>query len=238
MNSVKNNIYISGEYLQKNPGWGKEDALWKAIEIAKLMRKNNFFPRSLTDVGCGTGEIINFLAKLLPSLQSLKGYDISPQAIALAKKSENERIRFYLGDFFTTGLKDECILLIDVLEHVQDYIGFLRELHSKAGHFVFHIPLDLSCRTIFKPHVILQQRSDVGHLHYFTREHVNWLLDDCGYKVIDWKYTLSETDRNSAASPKQWIKKWLRRFSYAISKETSVRLWGGYSIMLLCSAYE
>lgn len=239
MNAVQDNIYVRGDYLQKNPTWGVEESHWKAAAIDKLIKRNNINPYSIIEVGCGFGQILVHLETLNRQVLVFKGYDISPQAIEKAKKSSTEKISFHLADFTDEpGEERGLILVIDVLEHVQDYLAFLKKIRTKGKDFIFHIPLDLSCRTIFKPHVILQQRSDVGHLHYFTREHVEWILRDTGFKIMDWFYTYSETDRNKPGSVKQWIKKYLRKLSYFLVKETSVKLWGGYSMMIYCKKNE
>ncbi|MCC7401858.1 MAG: class I SAM-dependent methyltransferase [Chitinophagaceae bacterium] len=235
MSAVPNNIYISGEYLSKNPTWGSEDSLWKAKAIRELINRNNLNPGSVTEIGCGFGEILVHLSNMDDHIEHFYGYDISPQAIAEAKKHETGRVQFFNAEFpdETTTVPD-LVLMIDVMEHVPGYIDFMKRIREIGNEFIFHIPLDLSCRTIFKPHVILQQRNDVGHLHYFTREHVEWLLNDCGFAIKDWFYTLSETDRSKARSFKLRIKKMLRRLSFSLSREMSVKLWGGYSVMIYC----
>lgn len=239
MNAVQNNIYVNGAYLLKNPTWGKEDSLWKAKEIYKLINRNQIMPASIVEVGCGFGEILLQLSELIPHTGIFKGYDISPQAISEAKKNETNRVQFYHTDFLNENSDvPDLVLIIDVIEHIPDYIGFLTRICAKGKNFIFHIPLDLSCRTVFKPHVLLQQRQDVGHLHYFTREHVEWILADCGFVIKDWSYTFSETDRNKARSLKQWMKKGLRKISFFLSKEKSVKLWGGYSVMIYCQKHE
>jgi hypothetical protein len=98
---------------------------------------------------------------------------------------------------------------------------------------VFHIPLDVSARTIMKPHVLLQQRQSVGHIHYFSKEMAIWALQDTGYDIIDWVYTKPVVDVTRADSFKRFIKKTLRNISFAINKEWSVKKWGGYSLMIL-----
>lgn len=237
MNAVQDNIYINGEYFSKNPGWGREDSLWKAAAIDKLIKKNKLNPKGIIEIGCGFGEILVHLANLNKQVATFTGYDISPQAIAEAKKRETDHIHFSLADFAEDNEQEEdLVLIIDVLEHVPDYLNFLKKVRIKGKNFIFHIPLDISCRTIFKPHVILQQRKEAGHLHYFTREHAEWILRDAGFSIEDWFYTFSETDRNKPHSVKQWIKKQLRKFSFFLSKEKSVKLWGGYSLMVYCRA--
>src|SRR6187401_1288418 len=231
----ESNIYTNGEYFENNPTWDIEDSPWKADIINSIIERNRIRVNDIVEVGCGAGGILTNLAAKNPRIRTLKGFDISPQAIMLAEKNKSERIHFYLGDFINNDLSTnaDVILVIDVLEHVSDYYGFLQKLKPKAKDIVFHIPLDLSCRTILKPHVMLQQRKTVGHLHYFSEEMVWWVLKDSGFTVIDWEYTKPVTDIKKSVSFKQYIKKKLRNFSYSINKKTSVKLWGGYSLMIL-----
>ena len=37
----------------------------------------------------------------------------------------------------------DLILCIDVFEHVEDYIGFLKTLKNKSKYHIFNIPLDM-----------------------------------------------------------------------------------------------
>ena len=76
------------------------------------------------------------------------------------------------------------------------------------------------------------QRQSVGHLHYFSKEMVEWMLKDTGYEIADWFYTKAEIDLEKPKSLKSFLKKYLRRFSYAINKDLSAHLWGGYSMMI------
>jgi SAM-dependent methyltransferase len=231
----KSNIYTNGEYFENNPTWNIEDSSWKAAIINSIIERNKIRVNDIVEVGCGAGGILTYLAEKNPHIRTLKGFDISPQAIMLAEKRKSERVNFYLDDFINKDLSTnvDVVLMIDVLEHVSDYYGFLQKLKHTARYFVFHIPLDLSCRTILKPHIMLQQRQSVGHLHYFSEEMVWWMLKDLSFTVIDWEYTKPITDIKKSGSFKQYIKKKLRNLSYSISKKSSVKLWGSYSLMIL-----
>ena len=228
-------LYSGGAYLEKNPGWHQEDSKWKADLLFDFIKKFNIPAGRVTEVGCGAGEILVQLAKYLGPASVLKGYDISPQAIQIAAKKETEQLRFFAGDYTKMYHdKSDLILVIDVIEHVDDIYTFLRALRPAGHNFIFHIPLDLSCRTILKPHVMLQQRTSVGHIHYFTEETALWLLKDTGYSTEHFIYTKPEIDLVKPRSLKQWIKKTLRRFSYVLNKKLSVKLWGGYSLLIYC----
>jgi SAM-dependent methyltransferase len=231
---MSNSIYIDGTYLKNNPEWGVKDAKWKAQIIYRLLQKNNIASNEIIEVGCGAGGILECLSHDIGKNAKLTGYDISPQAIAIAKKLENESLHFYNEDITNNkDIRTDLLLMIDVLEHVDDYYNFLGDMRYKSDHFVFHIPLDLACRTILKPHVFLQQRNTVGHIHYFSKEMVLWALKDKGYTVIDWLYTKPVVDIDPPDSFKRGVKKLLRNFSFSINKDLSAKLWGGYSIMIL-----
>ncbi|MBK8495214.1 MAG: methyltransferase domain-containing protein [Chitinophagaceae bacterium] len=234
MKVSSNDLYTGGEYFKNNPDWDIGDAGWKSAVIVDLLKKNNIAVTEVIETGCGAGGILAALAALDPGIKKLTGYDISPQAIELARKNESGRIRFFNADITAEETaQTELMLVIDVVEHVDDYYGFLRKLRPKSKYFMFHIPLDLSCRTVMKPHVMLQQRQAVGHIHYFTRETAEWALHDTGYEIIDWVYTKPVVDVQPADSLKRFVKKILRNISFAVNKEWSVKKWGGYSIMAL-----
>ncbi len=228
------NIYTNGEYLRKNPTWGSEDSEWKAIEINRLIKKNNLLPESVAEVGCGFGKVLFYLSTRNELIKELKGFDISPQAIAAAQKLKTKKVNFFLEDFTETETGNyDLVLVIDVIEHLENYFDLLEKIRSKSNYFIFHIPLDLSCRTLLKPHVVLQQRNDVGHLHYFSKEHIEWILKDTGYKIVDWVYTFPAIDRGKASNIKSKLKKLLRKISFSLSENLSAKLWGGYSLMIL-----
>lgn len=230
---MNSNIYTDGTYFKNNPEWGINDAQWKAEIISDLLQKNNIIPKEIIDVGCGAGGILEYLSKDIGRNARLIGYDISPQAIAIAKKFENERLQFINDDVTLKNIHTQLLLVIDVVEHVDDFYNFLENLKPKSEYFIFHIPLDLACRTILKPHVLLQQRRTVGHIHYFSKEMVLWALKDKGYTVVDWIYTKPIVDINPPDNFKRRIKKILRNFSFSINKDLSAKLWGNYSMMIL-----
>ena len=162
-------FYTRGGYLRENPTWHAEDAPWKAAQIMRILRGNSISPSSVVEVGCGSGEILNQLRGLMPSTEFV-GYDISPQAIEMARPKERPRLQFRLGDPAKEAHRWDVLLCIDVVEHVEDYFGFLRGISSKARHKVFHIPLELSAQAVLRRSRLSDGRTRMGHSHYFTRE--------------------------------------------------------------------
>ena len=80
------------------------------------------------------------------------GYDISPQAIARSKQNENERLHFAVAAIRKEAdLHADLLLVMDVLEHIEDRYGFLRDLKLKAEYKIFQVSLTVSVQTVLRP---------------------------------------------------------------------------------------
>ena len=42
--------------------WHEEDSPWKAKNIYKILEKNNLSPKSVCEIGCGSGEVLHYFA--------------------------------------------------------------------------------------------------------------------------------------------------------------------------------
>jgi len=225
-------IYDDGRYLSRNPTWHAQDSPWKARQIEKMLRRNAVLPRTVAEVGCGAGEILVQLQKAFPNSDYF-GFEISPQAFALCRERESSRIHFQLKDLTEEEAGDfDVLLAIDVLEHIDDYLGFLRRLRNKARFKIFHIPLDLSLQTLFRVNPVLKQREVVGHLHYFFKDTALATLEYCGYEVIDSFYTPAAIE-GARLSLGARAMKLPRKFMFSINADIAVRILGGYSLLVL-----
>lgn len=225
-------LYVQGGYLEKNPTWHVEDSPWKAKHILAMIERNQLKPRSICDVGCGAGEILNQLHQHLPDDVSFVGYEIAPQAFQQCKQRESERVRFYLKDLLEEEVSFDVVLAIDVIEHIEDCFGFLRKLRTKGTYKIFHVPLDLSAQTVLRGSPMLEKRESVGHIHYFTKDTAIAALVDTGYEILDSFYTPSGID-SALVSFKQVPARWVRRALSLLSKDITSRALGGYSLMVL-----
>ena len=163
-------MYTSGEYLKKNPTWHIEESPWKAKQIMHMMRRDRIAPGTICEVGCGAGEVLRQLQEPMDTACLFWGYEISPQAFELCKTRANERLHFKLADIRQE--KDtffDLILIMDVIEHLEDYFSFLRDIKPKSDYKIFHIPLDLSVQSILRRNALLRVREAYGHIHYFTK---------------------------------------------------------------------
>ena len=228
-----NTIYKNGTYLDNNPSWHQEDSPWKATQIARIIRKNNIDPVTICEIGCGAGEILCCLSKEFDGKVVFSGYEISPQAFEVCRKKQNRNLRFHLQDLLDE--KDatfDVLMAIDVFEHVEDYLGFLRKLRGKATYKIFHIPLDLSVQTVLRASPIMRWRRSVGHIHYFTKETALAALADTGYDVVDYFYTSGSLElSNHGWKPN--LLKLPRKLFFSVNQDLAVRILGGFSLLVL-----
>jgi SAM-dependent methyltransferase len=193
---VASNIYLNGQYAEKNPTFDSEDSPWKALQVLQMLKKHNLPISSVVEIGCGAGEILRQLQTNLPATTEFYGYDISPEAYALCQSRANEHLRFYCADLLTNPPRTfDLGLCLDVFEHIEDYFGFLRQFRERATYKIFHVPLDMSVQAVWRRHPILGWRERVGHLHYFMKDTALATLRDTGYEVRDWCYTAGGIER-------------------------------------------
>ncbi len=227
-------IYDDTTYLSQNPDWHLADTAWKAREITNILTKNKVVWTSAVEVGCGSGGIVADLARRFPDWQ-LTGFDVSADAGAFWKNRNAPNLKLERADFLQRSDAYDLLLLIDVFEHVPDYMGFLKALSNRAKHFVFHIPLDLHVSALLRDSH-LNARNVVGHLHYFSKSSAIATLADTGYRVQDWAYTSVSTEANAASrAARTKLLNPIRRVAHAIAPDLTATLIGGFSLIVLAS---
>jgi SAM-dependent methyltransferase len=174
-------MYNDGSYSSNNPGWHEDHAPWKARQVLSTLGDRSFRPESIVDIGCGTGGVLDAIAGALNGTR-LVGYDPSSQAIGMVDRSD--RVELRVGTPKDVYEHYDLLLSLDVFEHVEDYIGFLRSLRPIADWFMFHIPLDVSAQSVIRERPLLAARSTVGHLHYFTRGTALASLETAGFEIV------------------------------------------------------
>jgi SAM-dependent methyltransferase len=227
-------IYDDGSYLADNPTWHAEDADWKAQQCLALLTDLGIKPATLCDVGCGTGDVLAVLRRYYPAAE-MRGFDISSYAISVARKNHPD-IVFQQGD--VSGRYD-LMLVLDVLEHIEDCFGFARSLKQHAEHVIFHIPLELSCLSLWRD-VPSAHRRALGHVHFFTAMTALALLRDCGFEIISYRYTPAGVDRRVTAGVKAGllrrarllVLRRTRRLGFRTNPDKALTLIGGYALLV------
>lgn len=224
-------IYKDGRYAANNPDCGEDNAVWKAGQILRIMEQAGIKPRTVLEIGCGSGGILEFMHGRMDPLVSFTGIEPMPEAFARCSAKARERLVFRNCAAGDVQEVFDLVLLLDVFEHVEDYMGFLRSLARLGRQFIFHIPLDMTVQMVLRDEPIMRVRRGVGHLHYFSRNTAFATLRDTGYEIQDWFYS---DNRGSAYAPlRTRLMKLPRRLLMSIAPDFAVRLLGGNPVTVL-----
>lgn len=226
--------YTSGEYLEKNPTFHVERADFKASNIEKMLAKHQLKFDSVGDLGCGAGEVLRLLAERGKIGTRFEGFELSPQGFAMCKERVRENLSFQNADLFETEARFDLLISMDVFEHVEDYIGFLRKASKHATYFLYHIPLDMNAQAVLRGKPIVHVRKKLGHLHYYNKDTALATLRDSGYEIIDHMYTPSSLYKPGRLGAYiAWLP---RAIFFKLFPHLSVRALGGFSLLVLARA--
>jgi len=229
---MKKDIYNNQTYLQNNPTWHEEDAIFKTNRIVKLLSQHPVIFKSVCEVGCGSGEILVQLQKRFPDVNSWVGYDIATDAIAIAEKKSSDKLKFKLQDITLVDNSEQydLMLVIDVIEHLENYFSFLDAILEKSRYFIFHIPLDMCVWSLMREGMLTASKNRVGHIHNFTEDFIKSILNDHGFNILHQLYFEPVVKVHSF---KYKVINTLRRILYSISPKFCTKTLGGYSIMVM-----
>jgi hypothetical protein len=226
---VPSDPHLNGTYFQNNPNWHVEYSPWKANNLYGFFKKHALDPKVIHEVGCGAGEVLRQLQRKMDTHCSFWGYDVAPPAIEMAKKRENDRLHFELADFPAIETpKADLLLVLEVLDHVEHYQGFLRAIRNRAEWKIFSFSLDISVQSVLRKGELLRRKEEHSHLHHFNKDLALSALRDTGYEILDHFYP-----PNFAFGRLAKLAKPMRQVSFAVNPDLTARLFGGYSLMVL-----
>lgn len=232
----REDMYTNGEYLANNPKWDSSDAAWKSDQIFKILKKNNLIDKNIiSEVGCGSGEILFNISKKFPKDTEYFGYDISPQAIEIAnenKEKHKNKNNFKFELLSIPDVKADILICADVFEHVSDEFNFLVNIKETGEYKVFNIPLDLSVQSIIRESTIMAQRKRVGHINYYTKGLALETLKDTGYEIVDVTYGIWYK-HYPVESIMTRLVNILRNILMLINSDLCVKWLGGSSLIVL-----
>ena len=134
---------------------------------------------SVLEIGCATGELIAAVP-VAPGGRRV-GLDISPANIAAAR-ARFPGLEFHAGDFRDAGLgRFDAVVMSDVLEHVPDDVGFLRDAAALGELVLVNLPLEdnwLNDRRAYGPD------DASGHLRRYSLAQGLALFERAGLEVL------------------------------------------------------
>jgi SAM-dependent methyltransferase len=132
-------------------------------------------PLRILDAGCGTGQML----KCLESHGEAVGIDSSSQAIGYARERGVRRlVRGSIADPpFRDGSFD-CVVALDVIEHVDDDVGILTKLHEvvkPGGYLIVTVP---AFKTLWSEHDEINL-----HKRRYRAPQLSRLIQDAGFDL-------------------------------------------------------
>jgi SAM-dependent methyltransferase len=151
----------------------------------------------ILEVGCGTG---TFTAPLAAAGHELVAIDIDPAYVEAAARrtatfpavtilrADVTDAQCALGEAF------ESVVMLDVLEHIEDDVTLLRNLHARlrpGGHVVLKVP---AIRALHSP-----MDDAIGHWRRYDRATLAGALSRAGFEAVKlWRF-------NAFAVPGWWL---------------------------------
>ncbi len=153
---------------------------WKGRRsiIKKIIDRLVIKPQHILDIGCGTGETLNYLKKILPKAK-LTGIDESSIAVKLSQ--QNTKTKIIKGSALQLPFKDssfDLILLLDVLEHIKrdgKVISEAKRVLDKNGVIIITCP---ATTFIWSRHDTRQ-----GHIRRYSISEVKKLAKKTNLKI-------------------------------------------------------
>jgi len=227
-----NTFFNEGTVSLDSRRWIEEDSPWKAQKIHRILEQNNLKPKTICEIGCGAGGVIENLTNNYDKSVQFFGYESYEEGFSLCKKREKINLQYFNKDLLKEDAYYDVVMAINVFTHVRDYLGFLSKLRQKGKYKVFHIPLQVTVYSILRGQHFQKSSSMKSHLHHFNKETALGTLQGTGYEIIDYFYTSGLLELpNRGPKAKFW--KLPTKFLYWINKDFAARMLGGFSLMVL-----
>ena len=122
--------------------------------------------------------------------------------------------------------------MIDVFEHVFDYLGFLEKGKCRSEYKISHIPLDMNVSNVFRVSPCTFFSWKVEHLNYFNKDTALAPLEDTGNEILDHTYSAGSIELQYS-NIKTKLMSIPRRILFKFSAELAARFLWGFSLLVL-----
>ncbi len=155
-------------------------------------------------LGCGAGRYVRAITRARPDLD-VYGGDLSLNALHEARRADDQSIYLALDASNLPFVDDSfsAVLFFDLLEHVPDYQGLLREslrVIEPGGLFHFFVPLEGQPGTLYhalrgstRLPIHRWKRDHVGHVNRFTSDDVIRAVWETGFEVTNVRFGFHPT---------------------------------------------
>lgn len=185
-NPYKSGLYFNDIKRHSEDAEYKVAAIWRVLD--PILQNEKISISSYADVGCGSGDVIKMMSKLLEdssfNLKKKTGFDVSPHV-------DNIKIRdisFLKEDFCARMERYDLVTLTDVFEHVPAPVEFIRKIGELSKIVAFHIPLD-DCWAVNIRNLQRSKIKNPGHLVFLDVNSALNMISIAGLKILDFDYS-------------------------------------------------
>lgn len=133
---------------------------------------------SIVDIGCGDAYFSNKLASEYPNLKEIWGVDIFQE-----KDNLNNTVKIVNDLKKVPFQKTQLFLMMDVLEHIKDDIGYLQTIKKKLdknGRLFITVP---AFQSLYSLH-----DKELHHYRRYQYKELKKKLNKVGFQVESWHY--------------------------------------------------
>lgn len=151
----------------------EEGDFWSKVKLQLILRLIE--GKDVLDVGCGAGRLSKALSD---KGYSVTAVDCDEKAVEITKR---KGIKVFKADFvvWEPPGKFDCVVLADVLEHIEDDKSTLRKIHNMLnpqGSIVLNVP---SYQFLFGKHDV-----GLGHKRRYSAKTLKVNLETAGFQVV------------------------------------------------------
>jgi 2-polyprenyl-3-methyl-5-hydroxy-6-metoxy-1,4-benzoquinol methylase len=179
------NIYMDDYWSSNRAHSTIHQQVGNVIEKNRLVKQHIFDGgnKAVLEIACAPGILLGHLSSEYRTV----GIEVDPR-YAEDIKSLSNGSELHFGYFPEVTKKWEAgqfsnIIALDVIEHVEDGLGFLQECHrllENGGHCIIQAPIILEDG-------IMDERAFhyIEHIFIYSIEHISQLANEAGFDVID-----------------------------------------------------
>lgn len=174
-------------YFLENPELGMTPAAVLQQYLEFVNTSLPFKGMRVLDIGCGFAVTGNLVRK-----SGGEYVGVEPNGLARKRLSSDGHVVFDALDAVPQDMPFDCVLMIEVLEHLLDPLAALNAAYAKLrpeGVLFVTTPNSLSARSRLLGHR-WEQFENCTHAYLYTREAVTILFDRAGFRRARWMSTV------------------------------------------------
>ena len=207
---------------------------WEISRASRILKELPKFYEGddVLDVGCGDGYFDRMIARKFPSA-NFYGIDIN-----LPRSYSEGNVSFFNSYEALPQKKFDCIILMDVLEHIKDDTEFLAKISQRLkynGTILITVPAFMK---LYSAH-----DREVKHYRRYEHKRLLKLIKKCGLKEVKWSYFYMSLilgrcltrNRTQDTQGFHCVGKWKWAQNHIITKVITSILNIDYNFLIFCS---